>query len=48
VYLLHDNKIMSVSTTVVYQHWPETCEFITQTIELWDRWIRLSSYYNRV
>jgi len=33
---------------IVYEHWPETREFITQTIELWNRWIRLSCYYNRV
>jgi len=33
---------------IVYKHWPDTCEFITQTIELWNRWIRLSCYYNRV
>jgi len=28
---------------IVYEHWPEpeTREFITQTVELWNRWIRL-------
>ena len=24
---------------IVYEHWPETREFITRTIELWNRWI---------
>jgi len=33
---------------IVYKHWPDTHEFITQTVELWNRWIRLSCYYNRV
>jgi len=33
---------------IVYKHWPDTCEFITWTIELWNRWNRLSWYYNRV
>jgi len=31
-----------------YEHWSETREFITRTIELWNRWIRLSFNYNRV
>jgi len=35
-------------TSIVYKHWPETCDFIKQTIELWARWIRLSCYYSRV
>ena len=34
--------------SIVYEHWPETRECITRTIELWNRWIRLSCYYNRV
>ena len=29
---------------IVYEHWPETREFITRTVELWNRWIRLSCY----
>jgi len=33
---------------IVYEHWPATREFITWTIVLWNRWIRLSCYYNRV
>jgi len=33
---------------IVYKHWPETRVFITRTIELWNRWIRPSCYYNRV
>ena len=32
----------------VYKHWTDTREFITWTVELWNRWIRLSCYYNRV
>jgi len=24
---------------IVYKHWPDTREFITQTVELWTRWI---------
>jgi len=28
--------------SIVYKHWSETHEFITQTVELWNRWIRLS------
>ena len=35
-------------TVIVYEHWPETGEFVTQTIELWNMWITLSCYYNRV
>ena len=30
--------------TIVYKHWPETREFITRTVEFWNRWIRLSCY----
>ena len=26
---------------IAWKHWPDTCEFITQTVELWNRWIRL-------
>jgi len=33
---------------IVYEHWPETRGFITRTIELWYRWIRLLCYYKRV
>ena len=34
--------------SIVYKHWPDTRELITRTVELWNRWIRLSCYYNRV
>jgi len=34
------------STAIVDEHWPETREFITRSVELWNRWIRLSCYYN--
>jgi len=37
-----------IRSYIVYEHWPETCEFITQTIELWNRWIWLPCCYNRV
>jgi len=33
---------------IVYEHWPEIRAFITRTIELWNRWIRLSCYINSV
>jgi len=33
---------------IVYKHWPDTCEFITHTVELWNRWIWSSCFYNRV
>ena len=33
---------------IIYEHWPETREFTTRTIELWNRSIRLSCYYKRV
>jgi len=33
-----------IMCTIVYKHWPDTCEFIRRTDELWNRWIRLSCY----
>jgi len=41
-------SITSWKWSIVYKHWPETREFITRTVELWKRWIRLSCYYNIV
>jgi len=32
----------------VCKYWPDTHVFITQTVELWNRWIILSCYYSRV
>jgi len=32
--------------TIVNKHWPDSREFITRTVELWNRWIRLSCNYN--
>ena len=32
----------------VWEHWPANRELIKMTDELWNRWIRLSCYYNRV
>ena len=40
------NKI--VQCLLYTRHWPDTREFITRTVELWNRWIRLLCYYNRV
>jgi len=28
------------------EHWPDTGEFITRSVEFWNRWIRLLCYYN--
>ena len=46
------NEYMSVwsmfTSISVYKHWPDTREFITQTVELWNKWIRLSCYNTRV
>jgi len=39
---------MSYILGIVYKHWPGTREFITWTVELWNRWIKLSCCYNRV
>jgi len=33
---------------VVYKIDQSTRDFITRTVELWNRWIRLPCYYNRV
>ena len=36
-FYLHDKHIMVVSvlfSSIVYKHWPDTCEFITPTVEL--------------
>jgi len=35
------------SHSIVWEHWPDTHKFITQSSEFWNRWIRLSCYYNR-
>jgi len=46
-----DRKYYNVYTLTFYigwEHWPDTCEFITPSVELWNRWIRLSRCYNRV
>jgi len=35
--------------TIANEHCPNTRDFITSSTELlWNRWIRLSFYYNRV
>jgi len=39
---------INLRQVIVYKHWTDTHEFITRTVELWNRWIRLSCYYNRV
>jgi len=33
---------LEVNIDSVYKHWPDSHESITQTVELWYRWIRLS------
>jgi len=45
---VHDITTYQIYAHIVYEHWPDTHEFITRTVELWNRWIRLSCYYNRV
>ena len=37
-----------VNAGIVYKHWPDIHEFITQTIDFYNRCIRLSWYYNSV
>ena len=37
-----------LSIGIAWEHWPDTREFITQSADLWNRWIRLSYYSNRV
>jgi len=32
----------------VQEHWPDTRKFITRSAEFWNRWIRLSCYYNSI
>jgi len=44
---LNKNDIAFLRHYIVYEHWPDTREVITQTVELWNRWVRLSCYYNR-
>ena len=52
-YLIHKWQLRQIRTksikgkivlSSVYSHWPDTREFFTQTVELWNRWIRLSCY----
>jgi len=40
--------IIRITVNIVYNYWPDTREFITRSVELWNGWIRLSCYYNRV
>ena len=37
--------IFWLTSSIAWGHWPAIHEFITQTAELWYRWIRLSCYY---
>jgi len=39
---------VTCTACIVYEHWPETREFITRTFGFWNRWIWLWCYYNRV
>jgi len=40
--------IVKHSSKIVWELWSDTREFITRSVELWTRWIRLSCYYSRV
>jgi len=40
--------MVGLKLAIVYEHSPDTREFITWTVELWNRWITLWCYYNRV
>jgi len=33
---------------IAWEHWSDTRQFITWSVELWYRWIRLLCYYNIV
>jgi len=44
MHILND-KLQLKSKYIVYEYRPETRKFIQQTIELLNRWIRLSWYY---
>jgi len=48
LYVCYLIYLLKLCSCTVYEHWPETREFITRTIELWNRWMRLSCYYSRV
>jgi len=46
-----DSDVSNLAVYVVkfdVLHWPDIPEFITRSVELWNRWIRLACYYNRV
>jgi len=36
-----------IISCILLEHWTDAPEFITRTVESWNRWIRLESYYNR-
>jgi len=33
---------------IVHKHWTDSREFITRTVQLWNRCSRLSCYFNRI
>ena len=45
---VHAGILTSSWGYITWEHWSDTLEFITRTVELWNRRIRLSCYYNRV
>jgi len=45
---IQTGKLDILIMCIVYKHWPVTHEFFTRTVELWNRWIRVSCYYYRV
>jgi len=50
-YIIHSRyfnvliKVLQYEYVIVYKHWPDTREFVTRIVELWNRRIRLSCYY---
>jgi len=49
---LHNNQssflIYRFHCSIAYHYRPDTREVITRTVELWNKWARLSCYYSRV
>jgi len=40
--------IVHPQMVIALERWPNMCEFITWTVVLWNRWIRLSCYYTSI
>jgi len=39
---------MMLTYCIAQTYWPHALEYIKRTAELWNKWIRLSCYYNWV